>query len=264
MAVESLTHKYIPRIEQTEKNIFMEEYYSSTDVKIYIDGEEITEVSYINYSLQEQLKPIYGYASRTFDDVAIGNRIVTGIIKIPIKNAEAQSTVKEIESQIISTNNDYNDKEDDVTDNVDWITPDIPSVPSDVTPENNIVNVENNKAFEYQTKLINLGYDLDYNSSLEVYKGEIKKFQASHNIDTTGELTTQTMDEIDKALTNNLSSKMIIPAGTKIYLGPETFFDYFTTTEDQEVFILDDGYDNGWVYIMTKDGTEGYINKNSI
>ena len=68
-----MTHRYIPRIEQREENLFTEEYYSSTDTKIYIDDIEQTEISYISYSLQEQLKPIYGYASNTFDDVAIGN-----------------------------------------------------------------------------------------------------------------------------------------------------------------------------------------------
>ena len=40
------THYYIPRVEQREPNLFTEEYYSSTDTKIYIDGIEQTEIGY--------------------------------------------------------------------------------------------------------------------------------------------------------------------------------------------------------------------------
>lgn len=84
------THAYISRIAQREENLFLEEYYSSTDVKIYFDDVEQLEIGYIQYSMQEQLKPLYGYASRTWDEVAIGNRIVTGILKVPIRNINAR------------------------------------------------------------------------------------------------------------------------------------------------------------------------------
>ena len=115
----SLTHKYIPRIEQNEENLFMEEYFSSTDTKIFMDNEEQTEISYIQYSIQEQLKPIYGYSSRTWDDVAVGNRIVMGTFRVPIKNNERQSTMEEITKKAnksfsidySDTINDYNEKE---------------------------------------------------------------------------------------------------------------------------------------------------------
>lgn len=83
---EPNTHAYISRIAQREQNLFIEEYYSSTDTKIEFDGQEQLEIGYIQYAMQEQLKPIYGYASRTWDDVAVGNRIVTGVFKVPIRN----------------------------------------------------------------------------------------------------------------------------------------------------------------------------------
>ena len=31
---DSFTHKWIPRVDQQEKNLFIEEYYSSTDTQI--------------------------------------------------------------------------------------------------------------------------------------------------------------------------------------------------------------------------------------
>ncbi len=88
---DTTTHAYISRIQQREPNLFVEEYYSSTDVKVYFDDIEQTEIGYIQYSIQEQLKPLFGYASRTWDDVAIGNRIVTGVLKVPIRNIEVRN-----------------------------------------------------------------------------------------------------------------------------------------------------------------------------
>ena len=90
MAEPSYNYSYTPTVEHRESNLFREEYYSGTDVKIYFDDEDQTEIGYISYELQEQLKPVYGYNSRTFDDVVIGNRIVTGTFSVPIKNTAKQ------------------------------------------------------------------------------------------------------------------------------------------------------------------------------
>lgn len=259
----SLTHKYIPRINQTEENLFVEEYYSSTDTKIYIDDIEQTEISYINYALQEQLKPLYGYSSRTFDDVAIGSRIVTGTLKVSVKNPEAQSSLDDILQRSKSPNltiEDYNNSQQEIKDTIEWIS--IQSNPN----INDLDIQEDDGTFEYRTKLINLGYDLDYNSSPAVLSNAIKKFQKEHNIgDGTGILDADTINAIDSELNHANLDTMTIPSGTKIYYGPSYTFDVIETTSySQEVYILDNDYDNGWIYIMTKDGTEGYINKNKI
>lgn len=255
----SLTHKYIPRIEQTEENLFMEEYYSSTDTKIYMNDVEQSEISYINYTLQEQLKPIYGYASRTFDDVAIGNRIVTGAFKVPIKNPEAQTQMNDIiERGIHSTLEDYNNNQQELMDSIDWITGN--------TPKNDDAVVqEDDTTFEYRTKLINLGYDLDFNSSSYILEQQIKKFQQDNGLDVNGILTTSTKDAIDKALAGASNmAQLLLPKGTKLYIGPSSTYGYSILQEAENVFVLDDDYDDGWVYIMTKDGTEAFINTNEI
>ena len=253
----SLTHKYIPRIEQTEENLFTEEYYSSTDTKIYMDDTEQTEIAYISYSLLEQLKPLYGYASRTFDDIAIGSRIVTGAFKVPIKNPEAQTPMNTIiERGKHKTLEDYNESQDDLKDTVEWITK-----PSQDTGPTETVHVESDEMFEYRSKLINLGYDLDYNSSTNVLKKEIKKFQNAHGLEVTGILDDATKDAIDNAMSSSSGLKTkTLPAGTKIYLGCAKTFDVVKTlSSSEEVFVIDDDYDSGWMYIMTKDGTEGYV-----
>lgn len=82
----AINHKYERNTTAENKNIFIEEFFSGPDVKIYLDGKETREISYLQYSIQEQLKPIYGYASRTFDDVAVGSRIVVGSFQIPLNN----------------------------------------------------------------------------------------------------------------------------------------------------------------------------------
>jgi hypothetical protein len=254
----SLTHKYIPRIEQTEENLFMEEYYSSTDTKIYMDDIEQSEIGYISYSIQEQLKPIYGYASRTFDDVAVGNRIVTGMFKVPIKNPEAQTPMETIiERSKKSTLEDYNENQQELMDAVDWIT-------GEKNQYTDTVVVEDDSTFEYRTKLINLGYNLDYNSSAAVLEQQIKQFQKDHGLYEDGKLTTSTMYEIDKALSQATSPTLYIPRGTSLYMSPMFSSASEKFTEGQYVHILDNSYDDGWVYVMTRDGKEGFINMSEV
>lgn len=255
----SFTHRYIPRIEQTEENLFVEEYYSSTDTKIYIDDEKQTEIAYINYSLQEQLKPLYGYSSRTFDDIAIGSRIVTGTFKVPIKNPEAQTKMDEIKSGgNTNTNQDYNDRQNDLVNGIEHITHTAGNSDSSTEKE----YVESDEEFQYMSKLIALGYDLDYNSNKSTLKFQIKKFQKAHNLQTTGTFDDATKDGIDRVVgTSRQLETRRVPAGTVLYLGPATTFDKVTTLKSAEdVYIIDDDYDD-WTYVMLKDGTEGYIQK---
>lgn len=134
-----MTHKYIPRIQQREENLFVEEYYSGTDTKVYLnDGNEPAEIAYISFSVNEQLKPIYGYASRTFDDMAVGSRIVTGIFKMPIKNPSEQDTYetvvegKEPEKTTLEEIEEINKKEEEIKDKTEWVEN---STPAPETPE---------------------------------------------------------------------------------------------------------------------------------
>lgn len=136
-----MTHKYIPRIQQREENLFVEEYYSGTDTKVYLnDGNEPAEIAYISFSVNEQLKPIYGYASRTFDDMAVGSRIVTGIFKMPIKNPSEQDTYetvvegKEPEKTTLEEIEEINKKEEEIKDKTEWIENSSPSTETE-TPE---------------------------------------------------------------------------------------------------------------------------------
>ncbi|HDR7632489.1 TPA: hypothetical protein QCX75_001179 [Bacillus mycoides] len=68
-------------------------YYSGTDIRIYFGDNWIDEIVEIEWTMQEQLEPIYGYASYTWDKVARGNRLVQGSFSINFKEAGYLQTV---------------------------------------------------------------------------------------------------------------------------------------------------------------------------
>lgn len=259
----SLTHKYIPRIEQTEENLFIEEYYSSTDTKIYIEGVEQTEIAYINYSLQEQLKPIYGYASSTFDDVAIGNRIVTGILKTPIKNIENNDGAEEIALRGKDKNSgyispdilDYNAQEQDNADNTDWI-----GTTKGAVDESSPIYGEDDTVYEYRNKLMFLGYNVDTNSSYEQLTQAIKDFQKDNDIKEDGELNYKTKNAIDEAMSKvNSDNTITLPKGAIIYSKPSASSGILETCSDKTEAFVVDVFEGDWAYVMTSDGIEGFV-----
>jgi hypothetical protein len=253
---DSMTNRYIPKIDQNENNLFVEEYYSSTDTKIYIDDIEQTEIGYLSYSLQEQLKPIYGYASNTFDDVAIGNRIVTGVIKIPIKNPNAQTSEEDIRNKNVTTStiDDYNEKQDELSSTIDWITGD-----ADINNSDIVNSTEDDETYQYKMKLIKLGYNLTDNSSIYEFKKELKKFQSDNFLNPDGNLNYSTKKTIDEAITKSSLPTKTLPIGTCLYYKPMLISDSIILQEDTTVYIIDDTtFDDGWVQIMLPTGETMY------
>lgn len=53
-------------------------YYSSIDAELYFGDIFIDDITNIAWSVQQQSLPIYGYNSYTFDDIAVGSRIIQG------------------------------------------------------------------------------------------------------------------------------------------------------------------------------------------
>lgn len=246
------THFYIPRIEQREANLFMEEYYSNPDTTIYIDGVEQTEIGYISYSIQEQLKPLYGYASHTFDDMAVGNRIVTGAFKVPIRNPDAQTPFQDILDSLYSDNEsdeNYNEVQSP-KDDKEWINNDI------VTNENYI---EDDDIYEYVAKLEALGYDVNSNSTLQQIYNAIKEFQKKEGCsDQTGRLDDDTKSKIDEKLKEGDLPKVKLKAGTPLFAGPaEGYGQKITLASECQVIVIN--IFTGWMHIQCEDGTEGYI-----
>lgn len=169
MAEMQMTYKYQAPIMQREQNLFLEEYYCGTDTRIYVDGDEQKEVNYISYQLGEQLKPLYGYASRTWDSVAVGTRIVTGILKIPIKNPSSNSDLNEYKPEYMPSTKDEieasNKKSEEEKDKIEWIDstkkPETDDSSSGGSSETDKKINDPDIIMKYQKKLKKLGYDVD-------------------------------------------------------------------------------------------------------
>lgn len=98
---------------QTEYQYFPEEYFTGADISIYFNDIFIDEITGLSYSLQETVKPIFGYASYTWDAIARGTRIIQGEFRIAFKEAqyinvvlktlaENQSTIAPRSMQLLS------------------------------------------------------------------------------------------------------------------------------------------------------------------
>lgn len=72
---------------------FSKEYFSGAQVQIYFGDTFIEEAVALEYSLVENVAPIYGFASHTFDKVARGTRMVQGSFTINFTEAGYLQTV---------------------------------------------------------------------------------------------------------------------------------------------------------------------------
>lgn len=68
-------------------------YYSGSDIRIYFGDIWVDEVTNIEFTLQEQVAPIFGYASFTWDRVARGSRYVSGSFSINFKETAYLQTI---------------------------------------------------------------------------------------------------------------------------------------------------------------------------
>lgn len=69
---------------QNNKNI---RYFSSVDAEIYFEDLFIDECVQINFSIQQQTLPIFGYNSYLYDDIALGSRLINGQFTINFTKA---------------------------------------------------------------------------------------------------------------------------------------------------------------------------------
>lgn len=260
-----MTHKYIPRIQQREENLFIEEYYSGTDTKVYLNNSsEPAEISYISFSVNEQLKPIYGYASRTFDDMAVGSRIVTGVFKMPIKNPNKQDIYevviegKETEKTTLEEIEDKNQKEETIKNNTEWVNN--KNVTEDLTAD--YVNI-----LDYKNNLLILGYSPDTSTGSaydSITTNEIKKFQTDNNLYTTGQFDNDTIAIINAKMEMMKYSKRRAGWQTlNVYAGPVTYAPVIKNLiYGQEFYIIQEI--NNFTQVRTFDGKLGFIETSKI
>ncbi len=79
--------EYQQKENTVEHQRFSQEYFSGSDVNIYFGDIWLDEITALQISVQENVQPIYGYASYTSDAWARGTRLVTGSFRINFKES---------------------------------------------------------------------------------------------------------------------------------------------------------------------------------
>lgn len=79
-AILSYVKQYSTKI--LDYDLTPNKYFCGNDAYVFLNGVRVGEVTYIDWTLTERKQPIYGYASYTFDDIAVGTRSVTGKISV--------------------------------------------------------------------------------------------------------------------------------------------------------------------------------------
>lgn len=73
--------------ESSRPGIYNVEYFSGAQTAIYIGDVWVDEITSISFQVSQHRRPLYGYASELFDDVAEGTVLVSGNFTINFKEA---------------------------------------------------------------------------------------------------------------------------------------------------------------------------------
>lgn len=65
---------------------YIKRYFSVIDAEVYFGNEYVEDIHDINWSVQQQVMPLFGFNSYTYDEVARGNRIIVGSFTINFTN----------------------------------------------------------------------------------------------------------------------------------------------------------------------------------
>lgn len=79
-------------------------YYSGGDAYLFINNKHVAEVTYIDWEIKEVTKPIYGYASYTWDAIAKGQRMVTGVMKINFTKTNYMNAILQKTQEALTKN----------------------------------------------------------------------------------------------------------------------------------------------------------------
>lgn len=71
---------------RVEYQMFSNDYFTNADVSIYLGDIWVDEIVDFDFSMTEQIMPVYGYASYTADALIKGTRIIQGSFTINFKS----------------------------------------------------------------------------------------------------------------------------------------------------------------------------------
>lgn len=78
-------------------------YFSGIDAEIYFGDVYVDETVAINFTVQQQVLPLYGYNSYIYDDISLGSRLVQG--QFTINFTEAGYMYKVLDTLVAINNN---------------------------------------------------------------------------------------------------------------------------------------------------------------
>ena len=83
------------------KETTKKEYFSGANVHVYFGSVWVDQIASIEFQLQEQVAPIYGFHSYTFDRISRGNRIVQGSFTLSFtENGYLQTILDRVASEV--------------------------------------------------------------------------------------------------------------------------------------------------------------------
>ena len=77
---------YQPKNPHANYQVYDSDYFSGADVHLYLGDIWVDEITSFQFTIQEQVFPIYGYHSYTVDHYARGKRIIQGQFSINFKS----------------------------------------------------------------------------------------------------------------------------------------------------------------------------------
>lgn len=244
------------KAKDRDHNIYTEEYYGGADCFIYIGKERYDNISALQFQVRETVKPIYGYSSRTYDDLAIGTRIVQGVIKVPVKNEGSADQLTDS-----SNNGSYSLTNQGTTEVPDWVykykpnsdevgTPNIGY--SDNTDSAIVASVQAVLANRYPDSGVQVSGVLDYTT-----KQAIADYKQDNNL------------LINTKLDNELTNRMFTTEENLVHAVEGCLLRYSPSIQSQVIQTVPTSarlavvkvIDDTWLLVQVNNGSKGYIKR---
>ena len=270
------TIKFNPSVSPRKENIYLEEYYSGVDCRVYIDGKLCENVSGIGFQVQEQLKPLYGYASRTYDDVAVGNRIVIGNLQIPIANptatnlsiSEKEKTldlrVSEISSVLPSSAMPTNTSSQSIEPIPAWVQAWVEEFGYQPWRSNSLNAFYTGDVFDVQQKLDALGYNVELTGRQDKKTEEaLLAYQQTNELNISGVIDEETYRHLMLIDAYQGKPMVTIQETLSVRVGPGLHYPVFFTLNPGDSAVCLSSYQD-FTRLRLEDGREGYAVKATI
>lgn len=75
-------HRKVTEDGETVDAAYLKRYYSVIDAEIYFGNEYVEDICYIDWNVNQNTMPLFGYNSYRYDEVAQGSRLIQGVFDI--------------------------------------------------------------------------------------------------------------------------------------------------------------------------------------